>query len=105
MMHVAKKEGRISEPILLQIHLDVLLRSGVRFSDCNATRRDASLSDRPGQIRFEIVKASNAFAVPTHLRKFYQAEVLIPSPIPPEYITIQKRITKVPSPKKQPSNP
>ena len=42
MMHVAKKEGRISNPY--SIHLDGLFKD-VRFSDCNAARRDASLSE------------------------------------------------------------
>ena len=101
MMHVAKKEGRIFEPVLLKIHLDVLFRDGVRFSDCNAARRDALLSETPNQVRFEIVKANSAFAVATHLRKFYQAEVLVPSPIPPEFIVLETRSNKILSPKKQ----
>ena len=90
MMHVAKKEGRISDPTVLQIDLDALYRKGITFSDCNAARRDASLSARPDQVHFEVIKAGSVFAVPSPLRKFYQAEILVPSPIPPEYIIFPK---------------
>ena len=91
MMHVAKKENRISNPVLLQVDLDALFRPGVMFSDCNATRRDASILDRPTEVRFSLVKKQSAFDVPLHLRKFYQAEVLVPSPISPEFIIFPKK--------------
>ena len=96
MMYVAKKEGRISNPVVLKINLDALLRPNVLFSDVNATKRGASLADRPRHIRFDAVKQQSAFALPTSLRKFYQAEVLIPSPIPSELIIF---------PKENPTNP
>ena len=86
MMHVAKKEGRISDPVLLQIKLEVVSRPGVLFSDCNAVRRGAIISQRLDHIHFDIVKAGSAFAIPPALRHFYQAEVLIPSPLPPHLI-------------------
>ena len=41
MKHIAKNEGRISRPVMLQIKLEVVLKPGVLFFDCNATRRDA----------------------------------------------------------------
>ena len=37
-------------------------------------------------MRFDIVKAKNQFQVSSSLRHFYQAEVLVPSPIPPHLI-------------------
>jgi hypothetical protein len=91
MMHVAKKEGRISDPVILKIDLDALLRPGILFCDVNATKRGASLADRPNHVRFDVVKAQSVFAVPTAVRDFYQAEVLIPSPLPPELITFPKK--------------
>jgi hypothetical protein len=94
MMHVAKKEGRISDPVVLKIHLDALLRPGILFCDVNATKRGASLADRPNHVRFDVVKAQSVFAVPTAVRDFYQAEVLIPSPLPPELITFPKKKRK-----------
>jgi hypothetical protein len=94
MMHVAKKEGRITEPVILKIDLDALLRPGVLFSDVNATKRGASLADRPNHIHFDVVRAQSVFALPTAVREFYQAEVLIPSPLPPELITFPKKQRK-----------
>ena len=41
MKHIAKNEGRISRPVVLQIKLEAVLKPGVLFFDCNATRRDA----------------------------------------------------------------
>ena len=43
MMYVAKKEGRISNPVVLRIKLEAVSRPGVMFSNCNATRKDAIL--------------------------------------------------------------
>ena len=48
MMFVAKKEGRISNPVVLRIKLEVVSRPGVKFSNCNATRHDATISDHSG---------------------------------------------------------
>ena len=56
------------------------------FSDCNATRHDAVISERLDAIRFDVVKAKHCFAVPELLRHHYQAEVLVPSPLPPHLI-------------------
>ena len=100
MMYVAKKEGRISNPVVLRIKLEVVSRPGVMFSNCNATRHDALLSNRPDGIRFDLVKAKNCFEVPQLLRHYYQAEILVPSPLPPHLISFptQKvsRARKVP---------
>ena len=91
MMFVSKKEGRISNPVTLRVKLEAVSRPGVLFSDCNATRRDANLSESPDIVRFEIVKATSCFAVPELLRHFFQAEVLVPSPLPPHLIVFPSR--------------
>jgi hypothetical protein len=72
-----KERSRISEPVVLRVKLEAVSRPGVMFSDCNATRHDATFSSRPDIVRFEFVKAENAFRVPELLRRFYQAEVLV----------------------------
>ena len=36
MKHIAKNEGRISRPVMLQIKLEVVLKPGVLFFDSNA---------------------------------------------------------------------
>jgi hypothetical protein len=43
-------------------------------------------SPNPAVVRLNIVKARNQFAVAVKERHFYQAEVLVPSPVPPELI-------------------
>ena len=82
MKHISKNEGRISRPVVLQIKLEAVLKPGVLFFDCNATRRDAVQSSSPNVVRFDVVKAVNQFRITAELRRFYQAEVLVPSPVP-----------------------
>ena len=86
MKHIAKNEGRISRPVVLQIKLEAVLKPGVLFFDCNATRRDAVQSSSPNVVRFDVVKAVNQFRITAELRRFYQAEVLVPSPVPANLI-------------------
>ena len=86
MKYIAKSKGRISHPVVLQIKLEVVSKPGVLFFDCNATRRDAVQSSSPSAVRFDVVKAANQFAVTAELRRFYQAEVLVPSPVPAHLI-------------------
>ena len=86
MRFVAVKEKRVTRPVIVVIKLEVVSRSGVLFSDCNATRKDAVISPRPEVVSFDVVKASNQFEVKQSLRHLYQAEVLVPSPLPPEFI-------------------
>ena len=92
MRFVAVKEKRISKPVIVVIKLEVVSRSGVLFSDCNATRKEAVISPRPEVVRFDVVKASNQFQVKHSLRHLYQAEVLVPSPLPPEFIVDFRKI-------------
>ena len=80
------EEKRASNLVMLKVKLEVVSRPGVMFSDCNATRNEAVKSVNPDIVRFDIVKAKNQFQVSASLRHFYQAEVLVPSPIPPHLI-------------------
>ena len=101
MLYVAKNESRISRPVMLQIKLEVVSRPGVLFFDCNATRHDAVESSSPNVVRFDIVKAANQFGVATELRHFYQAEILVPSPVPPDLIVfpVEPSVREKPKPK------
>jgi hypothetical protein len=83
MLFVAQKQKRISQAVMLEIKLEVVSRKGVLFSDCNATRRGVVISTSPDVIRFDVVKSETQFDVPEDLARFYQAEVLVPSPVPP----------------------
>jgi len=86
MRYVAQNEKRISRAVMLEIKLEVVSRPGVLFFDCNATRHDAVQSSSPTVVHFDVVKAENQFAVAPEKRHFYQAEVLVPSPLPPHLI-------------------
>jgi hypothetical protein len=99
MMYVAYDEGRISQPIRLEIKLEAVSRPGVQFTDSNATRIDARHSTNPSIVRFDVVKAKTAFDVAPDLRRFYQAEVLVPSPLPRHLIIIPSKPVKMPKKK------
>ena len=90
MQFVAKRAGRISGVVTLCVKLEVISRPGVLFSDVNANSRDVKISKTPDDVRFEVVKAENSFRVPELLRKYYQAEVLIPGVVPPHLIAVMK---------------
>lgn len=87
MLFVALQEKRITKPVILEISLEVVSRPGVLFSDCNATRKGSIISTSPKIVRFDLVTKSY-FLVDESLKHFYQAEVLVPSPLPPHLITI-----------------
>jgi len=94
MMYTCTNQARISQPVMLRIKLEVVSRPGVLFSDCNATRQDAIISGFPDVVRYEVVPAKNMFAVPELLRKYYQAEVLVPSPVPPHLLSFPRVSTR-----------
>jgi hypothetical protein len=50
-------------------------------------RQKPRYATSPKIIRFDVVQQKDQFAVAPELKKFYQAEVLVPSPIPPHLIT------------------
>jgi len=86
MQFKALQEKRVSKLVMLRVKMQVVSRPGVLFSDCNATRNDVVKSANPDVVRFDIVKAKSQFEVKQDLRHYYQAEVLVPSPIPPHLI-------------------
>ena len=88
MQFKAMQEKRVSKLVMLKISLQVVSRPNVMFSDCNATRTDAVKSLKPDIVRFDVVRAKDQFSVMPSLRQYYQAEVLVPSPIPPHLIEI-----------------
>ena len=90
MMYVAQKDGRITNPVILEISLDVATLDGTRFSDRNAAKNGAhigsSLADLK-RIHFGTVKEPRHFDVSEDEKEFYQAEVLVKQCIPLSYIT------------------
>lgn len=90
MMYVAMNEGRISNPVLLEIKLDVALWNDSLYADRNATRNGAnvggSLADLKA-IRFGLFKGRRYFDMSDEGKMHYQAEVLVKNFIPLENIT------------------
>lgn len=91
MMYVAKNEGRIANPVVLEISIDVATLKGTKYSNKNATiRREPvnigeTISDLR-QIHFQTVRQINHFNLDDEEKSFYQAEVLVKTFIPIDYI-------------------
>ena len=85
MMYIAMNEGRISNPVILEINPDVLFEETTKYSDRNATRNGALIGDDIEafrRIHFQTVKARNHFDLDAEEQPFYQAEILVKNFIP-----------------------
>lgn len=90
MMFSAMNDGRISNPVILEIDPEVIFLNDTLFSDRNATKNGASVGsdiDAFRSIHFNSVLASSVFDLDSSEQEFYQAEVLVKSFIPLKYIT------------------
>ena len=90
MMFVAMNEGRISNPVLLEIDPEVVCWDDTLYADRNATKTGARVGgtlDDFKRIHFQSVKARNHFDLDEAEQPFYQAEVLVKNFIPLQYIT------------------
>ena len=90
MMYVAMNEGRISNPVLLEIDPEVIYDENARYADRNATRNGAKIGGTLNdfkQIHFQTVKAKKHFDLDADEQPFYQAEILVKNFIPLKYIT------------------
>ena len=91
MMYVAMKDGRISNPVILEIDPEVIYWRDTYYSNMNATIHrirpniGGSLLDFK-QIHFHSVKARKHFDLPEEEWPYYQAEILVKNFIPLEYI-------------------
>lgn len=89
MKYIAMNDGRIDNPVLLEISPEVIYWSETRYADRNATKNGAQIGsdiDDFEEIHFSSVRASNQFDLPEEEKEFYQAEVLVKNFIPLEYI-------------------
>ncbi len=90
MMYVAMNDGRITNPVILEIDPEVVYWVGTKYADRNATRHGARVGesiDNFKSIHFETVKARNHFDLDVDEQPFFQAEVLVHHHIPLEAIT------------------
>lgn len=85
MMYVAMNDGRITNPVVLEIDPEVIYDSATKFADRNATRSGANVGgsfDDFKKIHFDSVKARKHFDLDAEEQPFYQAEVLVKNFIP-----------------------
>ena len=90
MLFVAKNEGRIYDPIILEIAPEVVYWKDTKYADRNATKNGAIVGETLEdfkRIHFQAVKARRHFDLPEEEQIFYQAEVLVKNNIPIQYIT------------------
>lgn len=90
MMFIALKEGRIKDPVILEISTEVALWKYTKYADRNAVKNGAKVGDNLDdfkRIRFDLVKKNKHFDIENEEeRQFYQAELLILDKIPVKYI-------------------
>ena len=89
MMYVAMQDGRLSNPVVLEIDPEVIYWQDSKYANMNATRsgahKGATLDDFK-QIHFKSVKVHKHFDLPEEEQPYFQAEVLVKNFIPLEYI-------------------
>lgn len=91
MMYVAMKDGRISNPVILEIDPEVIYWNETLYANLNAAKHTIkpiigpTLSDFK-QIHFQSVKVRKHFDLPEEEQPYFQAEVLVKNFIPLECI-------------------
>ena len=89
MMFVKFNEKKIINPVILKIAPAVCLLQETMFSDMNATRtghKSGSKIEDFKRIKFSIVRQPNHFNLGEDEAKYYQAEVMVKTWIPAEFI-------------------
>ena len=89
MMYVAMQDGRLSNPVVLEIDPEVVFWKDSKYANMNATRSGAHKGgtlDDFNQIHFQSVKARKHFDLPEEEQPYFQAEVLVKNFIPLEFI-------------------
>ena len=92
MEFVAREEKRIEQSIFLEIHRDILLVEGVRYSPGVSNKAGMSLhtlEEARGLIDFEVLYTRTDWHVPeiqSRLQSAQKAELLVPKHIPLRYI-------------------
>ncbi len=90
MMYVAMNDGRISNPVILEIDPEVVYWQDSKFANMNATKNGANVGsslDDFKEIHFQSVKARKHFDLDDDEQKYFQAEVLVKNFIPLKCIT------------------
>ena len=89
MMYVAMNDGRISNPVILEIDPEVIYWVNTHYANMNATKNGANVGCEVEDfeaIHFHSVKAFNHFQLDISEQPYFQAEVLVKNFIPLKYI-------------------
>jgi hypothetical protein len=89
MLHVARNDGRIVNPVILEISLDLVYQSDTLFSNQNAAKRDVIVGKTFqifNSLKFNIFN-KQYFELSNTEKPFYQAEVLVLKKVPLKFIT------------------
>ena len=89
MMFLACREGRIPNPIILEIDKSVVFEDNTLFSNMNAVKREASIGGdfkAFNNIHFPSVICNKHFDLPVEEQKYFQAEILVRNYVPLEKI-------------------
>lgn len=91
MKYVAMNEGRITNPVVLEIDIEAALWEDSLYADRNATKNGANVGgtlDNLKNVRLGLFnKLRSYFDISEEAKMYYQAEVLVKNFIPLKYIT------------------
>lgn len=90
MMYAAMNDGRISNPVILEIDPEVVYWQHTQYADRNATKDGAQVGKWINDFRkihFDTVKTKRYFDLLEEEQAFYQAEILVKNFVPLQYIT------------------
>lgn len=89
MKYVAMSEGRISNPAVLEIDIEIALWDSSLYADRNATRNGANVGgtlDDLKAVHFGLFWGRKYYDMSDEAKMYYQAEVLVKNFIPLKYI-------------------
>lgn len=90
MMYVAMDDGRISNPVVLEIDMEVALWEDSMYADRNMTKNGANVGgtlDDLKAVHFGLFWGRRYFDMSEEAKMYYKAEVLVKHFIPLKYIT------------------
>jgi len=90
MMYVAMDDGRISNPVVLEIDLETALWEDTMYADRNMTKNGANVGgtlDDLKAVHFDLFWGRRYFDMSEEAKMYYKAEVLVKHFIPLKYIT------------------
>lgn len=88
MMFIAQQDGRIDDPVILEISTDIIFLPETKYAEQNAARNSVNANssfDKFNSIIFPIFK-KRYFNLSDEEKSFYQAEVLVLGKIPSSLI-------------------